>query len=203
MVSNVKVLKTEVRKQLRKSLGLLSEEVVVRESQQVVAQLLDLNAFKDSKRVSVYINMSGEIKTQEIIRQLFLQGKECFVPRCDGTRMEMLRLNSYEDYLSLPLNKWKIPEPKLDEVREDAFETGGLDLIIMPGLGFDLSGSRIGHGKGYYDRYLESCANSGKIPSTVALALSAQIVEDNLPVDHFDRKPDLIITPQRIIYPKH
>ncbi|KAK9702665.1 hypothetical protein K7432_011132 [Basidiobolus ranarum] len=201
-MSGIKALKTALRKDLRKQLALVSEEVVDNESRQVVAQLLESKTFKESRRVSVYINMSGEIKTQEIIQSLFDQGKECFVPRCDGTQMEMLRLNSYEDYLSLPLNKWQIPEPRLDEIRENAFDNGGLDLIIMPGLGFDLSGSRIGHGKGYYDRYLERCANSGKMPYTVALALSAQIIKDDLPVDHFDRKPSLIITPQNVIYPK-
>jgi 5-formyltetrahydrofolate cyclo-ligase len=41
--------------------------------------------------------------------------KTCYIPRCNGDYMEMVRLKSYQDYLSLPLNRWNIPEPSQDE----------------------------------------------------------------------------------------
>lgn len=63
--------------------------------------------------------------------------------------MTMVKLNSWEDFLSLPVNKWNIPEPPADQVREDALDKQGLDLIIVPGVGFDVEGNRIGHGRGY------------------------------------------------------
>lgn len=63
---------------------------------------------------------------------------------------------------------------------------GGLDLILMPGLGFDLSGKRLGRGKGFYDTYLERCLQHprGK-PYTIALAYKEQLCQD-IPVDGND-----------------
>ena len=71
----------------------------------------------------------------------------------------------------------------------------------MPGLAFDREGHRMGHGKGYYDRYLERARhqsaldpNIARRPFTVALALSAQYV-DAVPHDELDLKPDAILSP--------
>ncbi|KAJ3039156.1 hypothetical protein HDV00_012562 [Rhizophlyctis rosea] len=74
----------------------------------------------------------------------------------------------------------------------------------MPGLAFDKAGWRIGHGKGYYDRFLQKCldlAASKSIapPVTVALALSEQLISTSIPREPHDRKPDLLITPEGII----
>lgn len=63
---------------------------------------------------------------------------------------------------------------------------GGLDLILMPGLGFDQSGRRLGRGKGFYDNYLERCiAHSRGKPYTIALAFKEQLCQD-IPVDDHD-----------------
>ncbi|KAJ3277311.1 hypothetical protein HK104_003409 [Borealophlyctis nickersoniae] len=102
--------------------------------------------------------MAGEVSTADIIHNLFATGKNCFVPRWDGSEMEMVKLSSLEDYKSLPMNKWNIPGPSHDEARENALDGDGLDLIIVPGLAFDSQGWRMGHGKGYYDRYLQRLA---------------------------------------------
>lgn len=69
----------------------------------------------------------------------------------------MVELKSWDDYKTLPKNSWGIPEPTPQEQRVNCFEVGGLDLIIMPGLAFDKQGNRIGYGKGYYDRFLDTC----------------------------------------------
>ncbi|KAF9344540.1 hypothetical protein BGX34_005565, partial [Mortierella sp. NVP85] len=79
--------------------------------------------------------------------------KSCYVPRCKGKIMDMVKITSWEDFLSLPKNKWGIPEPKFDDLRENETDHG-LDLIVMPGLAFDQEGTRLGHGRGYYDNYL-------------------------------------------------
>ncbi|KAF9969876.1 hypothetical protein BGZ73_007571 [Actinomortierella ambigua] len=193
-------LKKTVRNDVRKRLAAISVEEIERQSAIVTEKLLSLKVYKESQNVSVYISMHGEINTRAIIRDLLAQNKNCYIPRCHGPNMDMVKLTSWEDFVSLPLNSWKIPEPKLDEEREDALKAQGLDLIIMPGLAFDAAGTRLGHGRGYYDKYLlkanEFNDSIGKPPvATVALALSEQVVKDPLPRCETDINPQLILTP--------
>ena len=61
----------------------------------------------------------------------------CYVPRYDGPDMEMLSVHSLDDVASLPLTSWNIPQPASGEGRENSLTSGqGLDLILVPGLGF-------------------------------------------------------------------
>ena len=72
------------------------------------------------------------------------------------------------------------------------FSTGGLDLIFMPGLGFDKEGNRLGRGKGYYDAYLKRCAQQHAKPYTMALAFKEQICLQ-VPVEEHDVKVDEVL----------
>ena len=69
-----------------------------------------------------------------------------------------------------------------------------IDLIIVPGVGFDPCGNRIGHGKGYYDSLLRHARNTLKI----GLAFEFQI-QEKIPVEDHDVHVDTIITEKRII----
>lgn len=84
----------------------------------------------------------------------------------------------------------------------------GLDLILAPGVAFDQTGGRLGHGKGYYDRYLlraQEWANRHGVPApvTVALALRQQVLPstERVPTDERDRVLDGIISPDGTILP--
>ena len=68
-----------------------------------------------------------------------------------------------------------------------------IDLIIVPGIGFDKRGNRLGHGKGYYDKLLRKLKTI-----KIGLAFELQIV-DQIPTDENDVPVDLIITEERII----
>lgn len=73
------------------------------------------------------------------------------------------------------------------------FSTGGLDLVFMPGLGFDRQGNRLGRGRGYYDAYLKRCAQLQHAkPYTMALAFKEQICLQ-VPVDENDVKVDEVL----------
>ncbi|KAF8934427.1 hypothetical protein BGZ58_005702, partial [Dissophora ornata] len=151
----LRALKNTIRKDMRPKLAALEPEEIKRQSLIVTEKLFELPVFKESQNVSVYISMHGEICTRDIIQTLLHQNKSCYIPRCQGKVMDMVKIDSWEDFLSLPKNSWDIPEPKMDEVRENALDTQhGLDLIVMPGLAFDRTGTRLGHGRGYYDNYL-------------------------------------------------
>ncbi|XP_061614127.1 5,10-methenyltetrahydrofolate synthetase (5-formyltetrahydrofolate cyclo-ligase) isoform X2 [Phyllopteryx taeniolatus] len=141
------------------------------------------------QRIAVFLSMDDEVHTEEIIKDVLKVGKSCFIPRYDqsSNHMDMLKLNSMQDMTTLPKTSWNILQPAEDDKsREEALSAGGLDLILMPGLGFDLSGKRLGRGKGFYDTYLERCSRHPKgKPYTIALAYKEQLCQD-IPVDDND-----------------
>ncbi|XP_036400003.1 5,10-methenyltetrahydrofolate synthetase (5-formyltetrahydrofolate cyclo-ligase) isoform X2 [Megalops cyprinoides] len=139
--------------------------------------------------------MNDEVRTEEIIEDMFRRGKECFIPKylTNSSHMDMLSLAEAKDIQSLPITSWNIRQPGDDEVREEALATGGLDLILMPGLGFDKSGNRLGRGKGFYDTYLERCMRHPKgKPYTIGLAFKEQICKE-VPVDDNDIHIDEVL----------
>lgn len=127
---------------------------------------------------------SGEISTVGIVQHAFNHEKAVFIPytykQSDPkpgeplSIMDMLQLQSMSDYQSLQPDKWGIPTPSKDTLlqRENSFggqgpsegsiakenqAEDGLDLIVMPGMAFDENYARLGHGKGFYDFFLERC----------------------------------------------
>jgi 5-formyltetrahydrofolate cyclo-ligase len=115
--------------------------------------------------------------------------------------MDMLALSSLDDYRSLQPDSWGIPTIPNETIasRENALtEEGTLDLIVMPGVAFDETFKRLGHGKGYYDYFLtryHEVKEKGQIPVLVALALKEQMLgKDEVPVDVSDWLVDIIVT---------
>ena len=72
-----------------------------------------------------------------------------------------------------------------------------MDLIVIPGVGFDHSGHRLGHGRGHYDRLLKKTRGY-----KVGLAFEEQLVPE-LPVEAHDVPVDLLITDQNLLYFTH
>ncbi|KAI4529504.1 hypothetical protein MG293_020752 [Ovis ammon polii] len=107
--------------------------------------------------------------------------------------MDVLKLASPEEIASLPRTSWNIQQPGEDEVLEEALSTGGLDLIFVPGLGFDKQSNLSGRGKGYCDAYLKRCLQSQDVkPYPLALAFKEQICPQ-VPVDENDVKVDDVL----------
>lgn len=136
--------------------------------------------------------------------------------------MKMLKIYNIDDYKALPVTKWNIKQPSIyDENRENPMLTGQLeharnplsscslfpyndiefsaplDLILVPGVAFTLTGGRCGHGMGFYDKYFRSYFD--KYPKSrtvlVGLAFSEQIVDENrMPVGVNDHPLDIVMT---------
>lgn len=152
-------------------------------AEEVQTKLLTLPEYKQADRLSIYLSMpKGEIFTRAIVLDALREGKRVFVPYVYATTssathesksiMTMVSLESKEEYESLRPDAWGIPtvgEATIDE-REviggnheiclDVANRGrssekSLDLVVMPGLAFDKRLARLGHGKGYYDVFLQ------------------------------------------------
>ncbi|EED20699.1 5-formyltetrahydrofolate cyclo-ligase, putative [Talaromyces stipitatus ATCC 10500] len=226
----VQVAKKDLRRKIQNLLKEVPRESVNAQSTVVTNKLFTLPEYRNARRVSIFLSMpSGEISTAGIVRDALDRGKEVFVPYTHRLEtgdinlpkvsvMDMLRLESMEEFESLQPDKWGIPSLDKDSVprRQNCLGgTGvlaersrgvsddiGLDLIVMPGMAFDTDLRRLGHGKGYYDYFLNNynreiagSPRASQRPFLVAVALKEQIVipPDEIPVANHDQPVDAII----------
>lgn len=135
-------------------------------------KLLSLSEYQNAKSVAVFLSMpSGELSTRSIVHDAFQRGKEVYIPYIHTVDkvsvMDMLALESINEFESLQPDKWGIPSLQPTQIpgRRDCFSGKGLDLIVMPGMAFDSEFRRLGHGKGYYDHFLKRYSQwSSKMP---------------------------------------
>ena len=147
---------------------------------------------KSCKTIMAYVDMPKEVKTDIIINTLLNMGKDVAVPVCVPASYELIasKILSLDELKS---GHYGILEPKKEYLRPMAPDT--FDVILVPGSAFDVYGNRIGHGKGYYDRFLS------KVPQEtlkIGLAFDYQILP-RLPVEHYDIPVNCIITERGII----
>lgn len=197
LANAVAAAKNSLRAEVRKRIQQMTADEKQRQTAIICSKLLRGKLYRTSARISVYVSTDLEVNTEPIIEQALSDGKECFIPRHNenSQHMEMVKLTSVADYRSLPTSKWGIRQPVPSEPRDEALSTGGLDLIIVPGMAFTKRGVRLGHGKGYYDMYLERCANSsyGR-PYMVGLSFTEQLYP-HIPTHDHDFVLDEVLYP--------
>ena len=145
---------------------------------------------------------SNEVQTKGVLENAALT-KQLFVPKVLGKSsqdMVMLAVKDIADIEIYPKNKWGIPEAPVDG--PDKTYEGIIDLVIVPGVIFDSSCHRVGHGKGYYDCFLSRIneENSNRDlprPVTIGLCFDEQVHENNVPLESHDMPLDFVVTPSR------
>ncbi|XP_064095922.1 5-formyltetrahydrofolate cyclo-ligase-like isoform X1 [Macrobrachium nipponense] len=195
-MTSIVAAKAALRKEVKTIIDLLSVEEKCRQSKIVQEKLFENAIYKQSKRISLFLNMDDEIVTEPILMNALESEKACYIPRYDSksNHMDMVRLKSWNEYVSLPVTKWNIKQPSLSQECEEALSSGGLDLILVPGLAFTSQGHRMGRGRGYYDTYLAKCkAAMPSMPHTIALAFKEQLLS-HIPTDDKDMVIDVVLT---------
>ncbi|CAE6402959.1 unnamed protein product [Rhizoctonia solani] len=185
--STIKAQKSALRKSVLQARALLSPSDVKNASESITKKLTGMQTFRESRAVSCFLSMQGEVDTDGVIREILRTGKTLYVPRMNGRVIDMLRVYDVEDLNALPAGKWGIREPepiKDGEPRQDAMHSGDLDLIVMPG---------------YYDRFVNTYTEkfgASRTPKLVGVALDAQIVgPGDVPLEEHDRILDAVVTP--------
>ncbi|EGG10084.1 uncharacterized protein MELLADRAFT_103442 [Melampsora larici-populina 98AG31] len=208
MGMGVTTLKSVLRKQIRTNLSQLDETSIIQQSKSVCKIIKESNWYTSSKKIGCYLSMkNGELRTDEIILDAFSSGKEVYIPYCSSkTEMRMLRLENQSGFSNLLINRWGVREYLPSQVSTFESVDESLDLLLMPGLGFDRSGGRLGHGRGYYDRYLSKLKASSNdsqtpMPLLVGLGLTEQILPIGLelPTCETDHNLDLLVGPEGLI----
>lgn len=150
-------------------------------------RFLELAEFRQARVIALYSPIHHEVETAAVAAAVLLEGKELLYPAVEGDDLKFCRVCALDE---LTRGKYGIPEPS-----GDAVDPGRADIIVVPGVAFDLCGRRIGYGKGYYDRALHRLERSGRL---VAFCYDFQLVPEIVGEPH-DVTMDLIVTESRVV----
>ena len=182
--------KESVRKILRQRKEAMLPEDRLRKSHRICRHIMEI--IRSGETVMVFTSKEREVNTKPLIMALFNRGNKVVVPIIVKEDCS-LRLSYLRDFSALVPSTFGVPEPIGSEIPAAAQD---IDTIILPMLGFDRKGGRIGYGAGYYDRFLSKNPDLRKI----GIAFACQEV-DSLPVDENDIPMDAVITEDGIVYP--
>lgn len=160
----------------------------------VFDRLVHSEYYKKARVIFAFVSFRSEVDTHRIINRALADNKIICVPRIKSkdTGIELYRINSMND---LEKGYFGILEPS---EHCQAVDCRDIELILMPGAAFDRNGSRLGYGRGYYDRFLEGMDNRVQ---KLALAYHFQVL-DRVPTDELDIPVDAIITDEECIIVK-
>jgi len=146
-----------LRKELRLKLSALSPPEKKEASARILGRLLRHPRFQAAASVFSFVGRADEVDTLPLLGKVLRQGKKLFVPSVDPVKKEMrpLVLNKMSELKPGP---YGMLEPPFQTGRETSLEK--LDLVLVPGLGFDSQGARLGRGEGYFDRFLKQADTS-------------------------------------------
>jgi 5-formyltetrahydrofolate cyclo-ligase len=163
-------------------------------AQAIVEKVAEWPGYKNAKVISCFSGTVEELDTEPLLRRILGDGKTLVMPYVingEGKEktMGMAPVEDLEKDLSE--GAFGILEPR-PEVRKDGAPEP--DLVLIPGLSFDLRGGRLGKGLGFYDRYL-----TGRQAMRAGLGYDVQITDKNLTLDPHDQLMDAVVSEKRIL----
>jgi 5-formyltetrahydrofolate cyclo-ligase len=168
----------------------------------IIAALRRLRVFRRGRRVAVYLAMPGEVSLAGALPGALRLGVELYAPQIRSRRLLHMRFVRLRRGARLRSNAFGIEEPAAAERQWSP--PGRLDLVLVPVVGFDRDGNRLGMGAGFYDRALRQRRNRARHwrrPRLVGLAFACQEVAGIEPAT-WDVPLDLVVTEREIIVPR-
>ena len=159
-------------------------------SEIIVKRVLTMNEFTGADVIGSYMALPREVATMELIYAAWNMGKTVIVPAWNADRgaYGMARMSCGTELESGPSG---VLQPRV----LDWMSPRDADLMIVPVVGCDYGGRRLGHGGGHFDRLLQHCGCF-----RLALAFEFQVVE-KIPFDSHDVPVDMVVTEQNV-YPE-
>lgn len=162
-------------------------------STQITANVIRLGWVTGSSILCTYLQTGSEVRTGQIVDWALSMGKKVIVPVTIKSEKRMFFSELRNSKLELERGTFGIPEPKPEFRRPVPLEKA--DLVLVPGVAWDVHGYRVGYGGGYYDRSLNSLQ---KRIRTIGLAYEFQIIGD-VPRTKHDRRVDKLVTETRTV----
>lgn len=182
--------KKELREQILNHRDSISEDEAKAKSAKINATLL---ALTDFSAVMVFLPAGSECDIWDYIRYLLKKNIAVYAPVCvTKTEIRPARIRDLDQ--DLEVGKYDILVPK--EEGRQLIDAKDLDAVIVPGVGFDEKGNRLGFGGGYYDRFLPKTK-----PSCRKIAVCYELqMKDNVYAEEHDFPVDVIVTEDAVYH---
>ena len=201
-----------IKNKLRKDMRAIRQAMDIREidekSEIICGRILSSEEYKNADIILAYMSAGGEVDLQVLIDAASSVGKSLFIPKVISKE----EMRFYKHTGDFTKGSFGIKEPvntsqeMLFDINKASAENKRI-LVLVPGVAFDVSGNRMGYGGGYYDRFLMDIDGSltsvsrGRMQVTkIGVSYDYQIV-DEIPVEKYDVRMDMIVSEARIIIP--
>ena len=184
------MIKKALREQLREALSSVPPAQLHEHSHRACALLAETQEYRQAEIIMVFLSLPTEVDTTPLVLRAWRDCKRVLAPRVSFEQRRILPIeieSLSDDLLESPLG---IREP----AQGVPFPTENIDLVIVPGLGFDHAGNRIGRGRGFYDHFLAHDEWKG---TSCGFAFESQVV-DQVPVTDHDMKVDMLVTDEQV-----
>jgi len=198
--------KDAIRNLMRAQRDALTPLRIRQASARIQRTVMKLPEWAAARRVCMYLALPTEAQTWALLTACWKTGKQVWVPAYRKTvrRYDLARLRPDDP---VQAGHWAVPEPTRprwatpkgmtpNRVTPNRVMPARVDLVVTPGVAFDRSGGRVGHGRGHYDRLLAGTALHQAFK--VGLALECQMVE-RVPMNAQDIRLDAVVT-ERAVY---
>ena len=180
-------IKRRQRKEIKERWKSISPDMKKEWDTSIFNKFFSLDEYKSANTVFSFVSMDNEPDTVEIIKKMLLDKKRVCVPKCISKGiMEAYLISSLDD---LKEGSYKILEPYGNTLKIEAED---IDLSIVPSVSADRNLKRLGHGGGYYDRFMQNGNFTRVLISYEALLL------DDVAVEQHDVCCDYLLTEERI-----
>lgn len=179
----------QLRQRNRKLRAELDATQLAEATKCLAQRILALDEYHQSQRLAAYFAVNGEIGLDPVIDDALAAGKQVYLPNLDQLT---LRFSPYFHAQKMRINRYRLPEPDVDET--EMLAPADLDLVLAPLVVFDSERNRIGMGGGFYDRSFSFRKNpESRIPVLIGVAHEVQKVDRIVPQD-WDVRLDMIVT---------
>lgn len=168
----------------------LSSSLVRAWGEAIQCFVLTLPVYRSAEAIALYSPVGNEVETSEIRRDALATGKRLYYPKLAAGCSRVVQVRSETELVP---GRYGIREP----VGAQPLPRGGCGglAVLVPGVGFDCNGNRLGRGTGWYDRLLDGL--HARVPR-IALAYEFQLLEE-VPVEPGDLPVHTIVTEKRVI----
>jgi 5-formyltetrahydrofolate cyclo-ligase len=185
----------DLKDRLRRTCRAIRRQISLAErneaAERAASHLVKHALFQESQHIACYLQTKEEIATNLIIQAIWQANKKCYLPVMAQTAHPSLLFVAYQEGHPLQANRYGILEPINSK---EVIEAAQLELVVMPLVGFDEYGHRLGAGGGYYDSAFAFTKKTVIIkPKLVGLGFAKQQIA-KVPVDTWDVTLDGIVT---------